>query len=92
MFLALSKRLLTASLFALTGWWELKCKYLSVCICFLTTVTLRVLCSLRVSLVSKKGILLWLHGELDGGAYIEMVEQELHGISLHYAACVIHTT
>ena len=41
-FLALSKRLLTAALFALTGWWELKCRYLSVCIGFLKTVTSRV--------------------------------------------------
>ena len=55
MFLALSKRLLTAALFALAGWWELKCKYLSMCVCFLKTVTLRVPSSLRVRLVSRKG-------------------------------------
>ena len=55
MFLALSKRLLTAALFALAGWWELKCKYLPVCVCFLKTVTLRVPSSLYVRLVSRKG-------------------------------------
>ena len=53
--LALSKRLLTAALFALTGWRELKCRYLSICVCFLKTVTLRVPSSLRVSLVLRKG-------------------------------------
>ena len=54
MFLALLKRLLTAALLALTGWWELKCKYLSVCVHFLKTVTLRVPSSLRVRLVSRR--------------------------------------
>ena len=53
-FLALSKRLLTAALFALAGQWELKCRYmyLSVCVGFLTS---RAPPSLRVSLVSRKG-------------------------------------
>ena len=55
MFLSLLKRLLTATLFALAGWWELRCKYLSVCVCFLKTVTLRVPSSLHVRLVSRKG-------------------------------------
>ena len=57
MFLALSKRLLTAALFALAGWWEFtcKCKYLSVCVRFLKTVTLRIPSSLHVRLVSRKG-------------------------------------
>ena len=55
MFLAQLKRLLMAALFALAGWWELKCKYLSVCVCFLKTVTLRVPSFLHVRLVSRKG-------------------------------------
>ena len=50
-----SKRLLTAALFALDRWWELKCRYLSVCIAFLKTATSRVVPSLYVSCVSRKG-------------------------------------
>ena len=77
-FLALSKRLLTAALFSLAGWWELKCRHLSVFVGFLKTVTSRASPSLRVSLVLRKGkgaVPLRLHGELDGGAYtVAMVE------------------
>ena len=96
MFLPLSKRLLTAALFALAGWWEIKCKCLSVCIGFLKTVTLRVLSSLHVRLVSRKGrepgIFLQLHGEFDGGAYlVEMAEQGLHSIPLHFMQHVSST-
>ena len=44
-----------AAVLALAGWWELKCKYLSVFVYFLKTVTLIVPSSLRVRLVSSKG-------------------------------------
>ena len=54
MFLALSKWFLMAALFVLIGWWELICRYLPVCVCFLKTVMLRVSSPLCVSLVSRK--------------------------------------
>ena len=43
----------------------------------------------------KRAILLWLHGELDGGVYIiEMVEQGLHSrhLSALCSMCHPHTT